>query len=153
MKRRIVFGLTGLLCMLSIASCDNSSDEKDKVISVSELPAKADAFVKKYFPDASYKLIKKENKEEVDGSVYDVILTNNFEIDFDIEGNWIDIEGNDQTIPMGIIPKKIENYVLENYENWNVIAVDSEKTGIEIILSNKLELVFDLEGNFIGIDD
>lgn len=155
MKKIILSGFIALTLLFSVTSC-NSDDDDDNdyetIISAKDLPQPATTFVTSYFPTATYKLIKKQNIPDSDGSVYDVLLSNNFEIDFDINGKWVDIDGNNQAIPVELIPEKINTYVKENYPNQSVTAIDNEKTHIEIELSNNLELVFDLEGNFIRID-
>ncbi|MDN3674659.1 PepSY-like domain-containing protein [Flavobacterium branchiarum] len=153
MKKTILSGFIALTLLFSITSCHSDNDDDDEyTISSNDLPKLATIFVTTYFPTATYKLITKQRIPDSDGSIYDVLLSNNFEIDFDKDGNWIDIDGNNQAIPVELIPAKINAYVKEKYPDQSVTAIDNEKTQIEIELSNNLELVFDLEGNFIRID-
>jgi hypothetical protein len=153
MKKIILSGFIALTLLFSTTSCDSDDDnDHEATISASDLPQPATVFVTNYFPTATYKFITKQNMPDPDGSVYDVTLSNNFEIDFDINGNWIDIDGNHQAIPVALIPEKIKTYVTTNYPDQSVTAIDNEKTFIEIELSNNLELVFDLVGNFLRID-
>lgn len=153
MKKTILSGFIALTLLFSITSCHSDNDDDDEyTISANDLPKLATTFVTTYFPTATYKLITKQNTPDLDGSVYDVLLSNNFEIDFDKDGNWIDIDGNNQAIPVELIPEKINAYVKEKYPDQSVTVIDNEKTYIEIELTNNLELVFDLEGNFIRID-
>ncbi|MCC9061521.1 PepSY-like domain-containing protein [Flavobacterium piscisymbiosum] len=151
MKKIILTGFIALSLLFSTTSCDND-DDHESVINASELPASASAFVTTYFPGVNYQIIKKQNQADADGSIYDVYLTNGFEIDFDANGNWVDIDGNHQAIPAELIPEKIQTYITVNYPNQFVIAIDNEKTFIEIDLSNNLELIFDTQGNFVRID-
>jgi hypothetical protein len=151
MKKIILSGFIALSLLFTTASCD-SDDDHDHVITVSDLPQTASAFVTAYFPDAAYQIIKKQNKADFDGSLYDVYLTNGFEIEFDANGNWIDIDGNYQAIPADLIPEKIKAYITENYPSQFVTSIDHEVSFTEIELSNNLELVFDLQGNFLKID-
>jgi hypothetical protein len=151
MKKIILSGFIALSLLFTTTSCD-SDDNNDHVISVTDLPKAADTFVTTYFPNATYQTIKKQNKADSDGSIYDVYLTNGFEIDFDANGNWIDIDGNHQAVPVALIPEKINSYITEHYPNQSVTSIDNETTYIEIELSNNVELVFDLQGNFIRID-
>lgn len=151
MKKIILSGFIALSLLFTTTSCD-SDDDNDHVISATDLPKPADTFVSTYFPNAAYQTIKKQNKADYDGSIYDVYLTNGFEIDFDANGNWIDIDGNHQAIPVALIPEKINAYVTANYPNQYVTSIDNETTYTEVELSNNVELVFDLQGNFIRID-
>jgi hypothetical protein len=155
MKKIILSGFIALALLFTTTSCSSDNDDDDNneyIISADDLPKLATTFVTSYFPSATYKQIKKQNIPDSDGSIYDVLLSNNFEIDFDIDGNWVDIDGNNQAIPVELIPEKINTYVKENYPDQSVTAIDNEKTYIEIDLTNNLELIFDIEGNFIRID-
>lgn len=151
MKKIILTGFITLSILFSTTSCNND-DDRESVITSADLPTTSDTFVRTYFPNATYLTVKKQNKADSDGSIYDVSLTNGFEIDFDAAGNWIDIDGNPQAIPVELIPEKINTYVTTNYANLFVTSIDKEPTSIEVELSNNLELVFDLQGNFLRID-
>lgn len=150
MKKIILTGFITLSLLFTATSC-NSDDDHERIISAADLPKPVDIFVTTYFPNATYQTIKKQNKADHDGSIYDVYLTNGFEIDFDLNGNWIDIDGNHQAIPTDLIPEKINTYVTTNYPNQFVTAIDNERTYIEIELSSNLELIFDIQGNFLRI--
>ncbi|MGE6354420.1 PepSY-like domain-containing protein [Flavobacterium sp. NPDC079362] len=153
MKKIILTLVTAVSLLFLATACDSGEDgNHDSVISAADLPKSASAFVTTYFPGITYLTVKKHNIPESDGSVYEVKLSNNFEIDFDANGNWIDIDGNNQAIPTDLIPEKIQNYLTANYANQFVTSIDNEKTSIEVELSNNIELVFDLQGNFIRID-
>ena len=41
---------------------------------------------------------------EPDGTLFEVNLSNGFEIDFTAEGNWLDVDGQTQELPQGIVP-------------------------------------------------
>jgi len=151
MKKIILTGFIALSILFSTTSCNND-DDRESIITSADLPTTSDKFVSTYFPNATYLTVKKQNKADSDGSIYDVYLTNGFEIDFDAAGNWIDIDGNHQAIPVELIPEKINTYVTTNYANLFVTSIDKEPTYIEVELSNNLELVFDLQGNFLRID-
>ena len=152
MKKIILTGFIALSLLLSTTSCDNDDDNKESTINAADLPKSADTFVTTYFPNTTYVLITKQNIADNDGSIYDVKLSNNFEIDFDANGNWIDIDGNNQAVPVELVPEKIQTYVTTNYPNQFVTSIDNETTYTEVELSNNIELVFDLQGNFLRID-
>ncbi|WP_264534874.1 PepSY-like domain-containing protein [Flavobacterium sp. N1736] len=153
MKKLILSGFIALSLLFTTTSCDSKDDDHESVISAADLPVAATTFVTTYFPNATYALIQKKNKLDNDGSLYDVRLTNNFEIDFDANGNWVDIDGNHQAIPVELVPEKIQAYVTTNYANQFVTSIDKEPTYIEVELSNNMELIFDLQGNFSRIDN
>ena len=61
----------------------------------------------------------------------------------------MDIDGNGQEIPQGIVPETISTYVADNYSELFITGIDTEGNGYEIDLSNDLDLHFDTEGNFV----
>jgi len=152
MKKIILTSFIALSLLFTITSCDSDDDNKS-VINASDLPKSANTFVTTYFPNTTYVYITKQQIADIDGSVYDVKLSNNFQIDFDVNGNWIDIDGNYQAIPVELVPEKIQTYVAANYPNQFVISIDKERTTVEAELSNDIDLVFDLQGNFLRIDN
>ena len=152
MKKIFLTGFIALSLLVTTTSCDSDDDNNESAINVTDLPKAADTFVTTYFPSTTYVLITKQNVTDLDGSLYDVKLSNNFEIDFDINGNWIDIDGNHQAVPVELVPEKIQTYVTTNYPNQFVTSIDKEKTTVEVELSNDLDSVFDLQGNFLRID-
>jgi hypothetical protein len=132
---------------------DHDGDNHNEVvINPTDLPQTAKILISTHFPNATIRLAEKQNKPSSDGTVYDVSLSNGFEIDFDVNGNWVEIDGNHQAIPTALIPEKINAYVVANYANLFVTSIDKEKTTIEVELSNDTELVFDTQGNFIKVD-
>lgn len=151
MKKIILTGFIALSLLFSTTSCDND-DDRETIINAADLPAQVGTFVTAYFPNATYLTIKKQNRADNDGSIYDVFLTNGFEIDFDAAGNWIDIDGNHQAIPVELIPEKISTYVTDNYPGLFVTSIDNEPSYIDVELSNNLDLIFDKQGNFLRID-
>ncbi|MFH7018184.1 PepSY-like domain-containing protein [Flavobacterium sp. FlaQc-47] len=152
MKKILLSGFIALALLVTTTSCDSDDDDRETVITATDLPQTASIFITTYFANTTYQVIKKQDKPDADGSIYDVYLTNGFEIDFDANGNWVDIDGNHQAIPVELIPEKINTYVMTNYPNQSVTSIDNEKTFIEVELSNNIEVVFDLQGNFIRID-
>lgn len=152
MKKVILSGFIALSLVFSTTSCD-SDDDNESIISAADLPKPADTFVTTYFPNIPYQLVKKQRRADADGSIYDVYLANGFEIDFDANGNWVDIDGHHLEVPAELIPEKISVYVTANYPNQFITSIDKEPNYIEIDLSNNVELIFDSLGNFMRIDN
>lgn len=140
--------------MLILASCssDDNENNNSNVIESSALPENARNFITTHFPEATYTLVKQNSVADDDGSIYDVYLSNGFEIDFDVNGNWTDVDGNTQAVPVAIIPASITSYVTANYVGQTINTIEIEATGYDIELSSGLDLVFNAQGEFIRVD-
>ena len=145
-----LFLATTILLTVSCSNDDNSNTN-EVVIEASALPETARNFISTHFPDATYRRIEKQSIPDDDGSIYDVYLSNGFEIDFDANGNWTDVNGGNTAIPTAIIPEPITAYVTANYPNLFITTIEIEPTGYDVELSNDLDLVFNPQGEFVRI--
>lgn len=130
----------------------DGDNHNEVVVNPTTLPETAKTLISTHFPNATIRLVEKQNNANANGSIYDVSLSNGFEIDFDANGNWTEIDGNHQEIPTALIPEKINFYITTNYPDLFITSIDNEKTYFDIELSNDLDLVFDALGNFLRID-
>jgi len=143
--KKILIILATFACSLT-ACADNQ-----QLINYSELPVQAQAFVQKYFNIADITYIERER----DGVhfEYKVYLKNATEIEFDNQGNLELIDCQVTPVPEGIVPELIVQYVLLHHPNTLIVEYAIERRTLKVELSNSLELIFDLEGHFIRIDD
>ena len=149
MKRRFFTIAFLALGAFTFVSCSDDDDTNETMIEAQDLPENALNFVSTYFPTAEYSRVEENSAVENDGTLYEVDLSNNFEIDFTAEGNWVDVDGNDQEMPEGIVAQKIAEYVSENYPDLFITGIDTESNGYEVELSNDLDVFFDTEENFV----
>lgn len=124
---------------------------RDKIITVDQLPAMAQTFLKKHF--ANNKLLYAKKDFEISGSTYEVRLEDGTEIEFDKKGNWDKVDCQMKAVPAELIPAAIAQYVTKNYTNAHIVKIDKERYGYEIELSNELELKFDKQFRLFDIDD
>lgn len=145
--KKLAFVLGLLFVSFSFAAC--SDDDDDKAISPDELPVNVKTFLEMHFPGQTIRLA------EMDNDSYDVYLANGFEIEFDLSGEWDDVDGRNQAVPEGILrllPQQLLDYVTSNYVDRKIYEVNKESFGYEIELDNRIELEFDSTGKFIRID-
>lgn len=120
-------------------------DDSDKTpVSTDNLPTLAQTFITTHFSTLSIKSVKKDEDS------YDVEFTNNLEIDFDLNGNWTDIDANNNTLPSSIfslLPSGINSYLQTKYPNTSVEDIEKRISSYKIELANDIELIFDLQGN------
>ena len=144
--------LLGLSFLLAIAVFTVSCSKDDNVNEV-VLPSKANTFLSAKFKGANIVKLSKVNDNQTKKE-FEVILDNGIKVEFDKDGNWVEIEAvkDDGTIPNEFVPAKILAYVTLNYPNLGVNSIEIEDDGYEIELTDGTDLDFDLEGDFIKID-
>lgn len=109
-------------------------------------------FVDTYFPQVSIR------KVERDGNKYEVELTDNTDIDFNLSFEWKKIDCDDSnvygSVPTELVPVQITDYVTANFPNKHIDSIEKKNNGgWEIELNNGLEITFDANFNVTGFDD
>jgi len=108
-------------------------------------------FVDTYFPQVSIR------KVERDGNKYEVELTDNTDIDFNLSFEWKKIDCDDSnvygSVPTELVPVQITDYVTANFPGKHIDSIEKKYNGWEIELSNGLEITFDSNFNVTGFDD
>lgn len=120
-------------------------------ITVKELPATAQAFIKTNFPNQATSYII-EDKDLTD-TEYEVRFTGGAEAEFDSQGNWKEIDANKSLMPASVLPKNIAAYIAANYKGQQVEKIEKKRRGYKVEFTTDLELEFDANGNFLRIDD
>ncbi len=145
MKRNILFVLAGLFAFQFATA--NDVVTKD----VERLPLKAKELISAYFPSEKISYIKID--EEILTTTYDVVFVSGTEIDFTEDGIWKDIDCKRSEVPAGVIPEKIALYVRQNFADAFITKIEKDGKKYEVELSNRLDLYFDRNFDFIGLDD
>lgn len=136
--------LVAVLSSTMLLSCD---DKDDDTISVTSLPEQARAFISQYFPSATVMYAQKDNTD------FEVTLSDGTKIEFNSAGEWTDVDAaSGKTIPNGFYPADIDIYIGLNYDGAGINGISKEPRGYDVELVSGLELIFNQEGSFIGID-
>lgn len=149
MMKKLVLKVSALcFAVITLVSCD-----KEEVVTVDQIPTTANAFLNEHFSGIQVLSAVKE-KDALSGTDYEVLLNNGIEVKFDKNGNWDEVEARDDRagIPTSFILPSVVAYVTAHYPTALINSIDKEKNGFNIELTNGLDLVFDLEGNFLRID-
>lgn len=115
------------------------------------LPPKGMAFLDKHFKNYEVYRVKYSAKN----GEYEVKLKSGHQVEFDYDGDWIEIDGETQPLPKTIIdmlPPGIIQYIAKKYTRRAIIKIEREAYGYEIELSNSVELLFDHKGKFLKED-
>jgi len=114
---------------------------------------------------------------EIENQIIEVELSGNIELSFDLNGDFLGTEAendhdndddndnddneNDENEYSSLsssnlsqsVQQKISDYISTNYPNDTVTEVEIENQKIEVELSSGIELIFDINGNFVRLDD
>ncbi|MDE7409585.1 MAG: PepSY-like domain-containing protein [Muribaculaceae bacterium] len=123
-------------------------------INRNDLPEAAQKFLTTYFPKAKVGMIKTD-KHFLKKTDYDVRLVNGTTIEFNNSGKWTSVDCKGKEVPKDIIPKAIRNYVNKNFSDVKIVKIEKTSTKYEIGLSDDVELIFNLLGQFksVKMDD
>ena len=130
-----------LVCLLTISTGVRADD--DRPVRFDQLPAKAQAYVKKYFPQEKVALAKMEKD----------FFDKKYEVEFFKDGTWKEVDCKYSTVPEAVIPEAILRYVKATYPDHKVVKIEKEDRGYEAKLANGMKLEFDNKFNLIDIDN
>lgn len=117
-----------------------------------KLPAAARKFISSYFPNTHVSHIKIES--ELFRTVkYEVLLTDRTEIDFDHEGHWLEVDCNDASVPLELIPDYVSSYLKNTFPDTFVVKIERKHREMEIDLSNDWSITFNATGEVIEVDN
>ena len=136
--------------VLALTLCASLS-ARDEIISEQQLPAAAKTFVKQYFKNRTVSLAKKD--VDLGSTSFDVVLNSGTKIEFNVKGEWKEVDCAPAAVPAALIPAAIAKYVKANYANLKIVKIERDAAGYDIELSNDVDLQFDKQGNFVRIDD
>lgn len=117
---------------------------------------------------------------EIENQIIEIELSGNTELSFTLSGDYLTTEVDDEddnddeedndddddsdddeneysslssSTLSEAVQQKIADYINANYPNDSVTEVEIENQKIEVELSSDVELIFDLNGNFLRLDD
>lgn len=138
-----------LFCLLTVSMAVRADD--DRPVRFDQLPAKAQACVKKYFPQEKVALAKME-KDFFDKK-YEVIFASSSKVEFYKDGSWKEVDCKYSAVPEALIPEAILRYVKTTYPGQKVVKIEKEDRGYEAKLASGLKLEFDKKFNLVDIDN
>lgn len=144
-----IFSQTLLVLILIVSGFQLEAQEKN--IDEWELPRTARDFISRNFPDQTIvRLTRDDDDQERE---YEAVLGNSVKIEFNHLGFWKEVDGNNSEISTKFIPKKITEYVNQNYPSEKIGKIEKSVEKYEIELLNGLDLEFNSKGKFLRIDD
>lgn len=139
-KNQIYFILSLILLIpasLSFIACSDEDKEEgmEAEITVSDLPAKSQTFLTTYFYGYSATKVVMDTENGV--TVYEVDLTDGYEVVFNYKGDWVQVSAPEgKSIPSGIVPEVIQEYLDANYSGYGVNEINYTGNGYNVELNN-----------------
>lgn len=143
--KRILMIMACLTGFLFAASAD------DRPSSYDQLPAEARTFVESNYKDVKVMYVTKE--DDFFRPDYNVMLTNGILLEFSHSGALKKIEAKKGTVPAGLIPEAIREFVEMHYPSADYVEYEIGRKSYEVKLSNRLELKFNSAFHIIEVDD
>ena len=138
------------LSILTLGTFTASADT-DRAITVEQLPQKSQQFIKQYFPNEKVAYAKEER--DFLETKYEVVFVNSAKLEFQKNGEWKDVDCVKGTaVPSALIPAKITGHIEKEFSGKTIRSISRDKKEYELELSDGMEVKYDLNGNFIGVD-
>ncbi|MFI3292376.1 MAG: PepSY-like domain-containing protein [Rikenellaceae bacterium] len=143
--KKLLFATLSLV--LSIASIE----AQERIIEQSQLPKAAQSFLSTYYPSDKVSVATVE-RDGFDKD-YSVLLVNGVKIEFDKNGDWMDVDCNKNYVPEPIVPTNIAKEVESRFPSCKIVKIERDKRYFEVELDNKVELKFNNKGELIEVDN
>lgn len=141
--------IVSVLFALSVFALVGRAD--DKPVTFQQLPDAAKNFITSTFP--SVKVTYATKDDDFIYPDYEVLLANGVKIEFDNSGRLESIRVKEGSVPAGVVPVQILDYVKAHYPDAVVREYEVGLREYEVKLSNRLELKFNKNFQLIEIDD
>ena len=116
----------------------------DWKVDPNELPQSTIDFINKFFPNNRIILAERDRKK------YEIVLENGVELEFFINGEFKEVEGNYVAVPPEILPKTVANTVSVTFPNTTITKIKKKWNLYEVRLNNSISLYIDVNGQLLG---
>lgn len=123
---------------------------KDVPATFRELPNKAQTFLNNHFSALKISYVIKD--KGFFSTEYEVTLENGVQVEFNQDGDWKSVDGQDRSIPTAFIPTKITKYIKEKFPNMTISKIEKDSQKYEVELNGDLDLEFNLNGDYLRMD-
>ena len=145
-----VIAMASFLTVFTSCSDDDDSNSSEIYLSEEETPETIQTYITTHFGDNS--IVETEKETENDLVSYDVRLSDNTSLEFNSNMDVVDIDGISK-LPNSVLPEAIQDYASTNYPNNFITDWELELDHQQVELDNTIELEFDMNGDFIRIDN
>lgn len=152
MKNTIKTPVIAMASFLTLfTSCsDDDDNSNDLYLSEDQIPETIQTYIATHFGDNS--IFQAEMETENDEVSYEILLDDNTDLEFNGDLDIVDIDGTSK-LPDSVIPEAILDYTATNYPDNYITDWELELDHQQVELDNNVELEFDMNGDFIRIDN
>lgn len=146
MKAVIVAALLMCVSMVGFSKGNIFVQGKDR------LPVKAQNFINHNLEKERIVYVR-ESRTLFLRKEYLAVFANGLKIEFDSDGDWIDMLSDKKGLPQNLVPENVWLYVKEYYASTNVMEIEKKrKSVLRVLLSNRKEIFFDSEGRKMNME-
>lgn len=147
MKKMFMF--FAMVSLVSLLACEAYAD--DRPVDFKKLPVAAQTFINTNYAGVAVLYVTKD--DDIILPDYTVMLQNGVKLQFSNGGEFEGIKVREGSVPAGIVPVQIEEYVKAAYPGVIIKEYDVDKNSHEVKLSNRLEIKFNRNFQVVEIDD
>lgn len=123
----------------------------DVPVDPAKLPKQATEFIGRHF--AAAPITHATVDREILDTEYDVYLDNGDKLKFDGRGQWKELDCRRNAVPASALPAGIAAEVEKRFPERKITQIERDDHRFEVRLDNRAELLFTLDGRWIGYDD
>lgn len=166
MKRIKLLGITLLTAFIGFScSSDDDGDALTTEVDLNATATKADAHVQTSslpqpildYVSTTYPDLTIRKAEIEDDDTYEITLSDETELIFDMQGNFLGIDDDDvddfgdENLNPSELPQNIQDFIAQYFPGVGIDEAERENNGnYEVELSNDVELIFNADGEFLG---
>lgn len=120
--------------------------DEGRIIPFEQLPEASQALLKKHFADKTPMVVK------VDWEEYEVIYQSGEKVEFDLSGNWKEVNCRFYAVPAELVPEQIQAQMKQQYPDAVIVKLKRGPRGYDINLSNRMEIEFNRDFVIVDMD-
>lgn len=153
MKKIFNLGVLQLLLIALLCGCSEDDNKSTPPFNLDGIPSEATNFISEYFKSHDYESALFRNTPDENGKMYGITLSGDICLDFDTEGKWLLIDGNEKALSENILRifrySRVKDYIddynkrMEYDEFKGFDKITKRNYGFNIQLKNGSNVAFD----------
>lgn len=165
MEKIKILGITLLTAFMSFSCSSDDDDAGTTDVDLNATAIKADAHVQTSslpqpildYVSTTYPELTIRKAEVEDDDTYEITLSDDTELIFDMQGTFLGIDDDDdddfgdEHLDPSELPQNIQDFIAQYFPGIGIDEAELENNGnYEVELNNDVELIFDADGEFLG---